>query len=128
MPTLLVADDNRLSRELIRDLFESPDCLVVEASNGQEALERVGQANPDLVLLDIEMPLQDGFSVLVGIRSNPRFSGIPVLAVTAKALEPDRERIVAAGFDAYITKPIKTRELRRRVQELLNRTGREGRP
>ena len=120
MRTLLVADDNRLSRELVRDVFESPDCRVVEAGNGQEALDRLEAASPDLVLLDLEMPVKDGFAALVEIRKNPRFSGIPVMAVTAKAMQLDRERIVTAGFDACITKPIDVARLRERVYELLS--------
>ena len=120
MRTLLVADDNRLSRELFRDVFESAGFMVVEAGNGQEALERLEAADPDLVLLDLEMPVKDGFAVLVEIRKHPRFSGIPVMAVTAKAMVLDRDRIEAAGFDAYITKPISVKDLRERVDELLN--------
>jgi CheY-like chemotaxis protein len=120
MRTLLVADDNRLSRELVRDVFESAHWRVVEAANGQEALDRLEAASPDLVLLDLEMPVKDGFAALVEIRKNPRFSGIPVMAVTAKAMQPDRERIVTAGFDACITKPIDVARLRERVYELLS--------
>ncbi len=119
MRTLLVADDNRLSRELIRDVLESADCRVLEAANGREALERMEESNPDLVLLDLEMPVKDGFAVLGAIRGDPRFSGIPVVAVTAKAMQFDRDRIAGAGFDAYLIKPINNAELRRQVSELL---------
>ncbi len=119
MLTLLVADDNRLSRELIRDVLESAECRIVEARDGREALERVEETNPDLVLLDLEMPIRDGFAVLAEMRRNPRYRGIPVAAVTARAMQSDRERIAAAGFDAYIPKPIKSKELRDRVHQLL---------
>jgi CheY-like chemotaxis protein len=125
MRTLLVADDNRLSRELVRDVLESADCRVVEAGNGQEALERLETASPDLVLLDLEMPVKDGFAALVEIRNHPRFSRIPVMAVTAKAMQLDRDRILTAGFDACITKPIDVAKLRERVDELL-RSSRKG--
>jgi CheY-like chemotaxis protein len=120
MRTLLVADDNRLSRELVRDVFENADCRVVEAGNGQEVLERLEAVSPDLVLLDLEMPVKDGFAALIEIRNHPRFSGIPVMAVTAKAMLLDRDRILTAGFDAYITKPIDVAKLRERVDELLS--------
>lgn len=120
MRTLLVADDNRMSRELVRDVFASPDCQVVQAANGQEAIERIEAANPDLVLLDLEMPVKDGYAALVEIRKNPRFSGIPVMAVTAKAMRLDRDRILTAGFDACITKPIDVAKLRECVDGLLN--------
>jgi CheY-like chemotaxis protein len=125
MRTLLVADDNRLSRELVRDVFESADCRVVEACNGREVLERLEAASPDLVLLDLEMPVKDGFDALVEIRKNPRFSAIPVMAVTAKAMLLDRDRILTAGFDGCITKPINVARLRECVDELL-RSSRKG--
>jgi CheY-like chemotaxis protein len=125
MRTLLVADDNRLSRELVRDVFESARCRVVEAANGQEAIDRLEAASPDLVFLDLEMPVKDGFAALAEIRKNPRFSDIPVMAVTAKAMLLDRDRILAAGFDAYVTKPIDVAKLRKRVYELL-RSPRKG--
>ena len=120
MRTLLVADDNRLSRELVRDVFASDDCRVVEAGNGQEVIDRLEAASPDLVLLDLEMPVKGGFATLVEIRKHPRFSRVPVMAVTAKAMLLDHDRILAAGFDAYVTKPIDIAKLRERVDELLS--------
>jgi CheY-like chemotaxis protein len=125
MRTLVVADDNRLSRELVRDVFEGPDCRVVEAGNGQEVMERLEAVNPDLVILDLEMPVKDGFAALVEIRNHPRFSAIPVMAVTAKAMLLDRDRIETAGFDACLTKPIDVAKLRECVYELL-RSSRKG--
>jgi len=119
MRTLLVADDNRLSRELVRDVFASDDCRVVEAGNGQEVIDRLEAASPDLVLLDLEMPVKGGFATLVEIRKHPRFSRVPVMAVTAKAMLLDHDRILAAGFDAYVTKPIDIAKLRERVDGLL---------
>ena len=119
MRTLLVADDNRLSRELVRDIFARADCRVVEAANGQEVIDRLDAASPDLVLLDLEMPVKDGFATLAEIRNHPRFSRVPVMVVTAKAMLLDRDRILAAGFDAYVTKPIDIAKLRERVDKLL---------
>jgi CheY-like chemotaxis protein len=120
MRTLLVADDNRLSRELVRDIFASANCRVVEARDGQDAIDLFEAARPDLVLLDLEMPVKDGFAALIEIRNHPRFSRIPVIAMTAKAMLFDRDRIVAAGFDAYVTKPIDIAKLRERVHQLLS--------
>jgi len=125
MRTILVADDNRLSRELVRDVLASADCRVVEAANGQEVIDRLDAASPDLVLLDLEMPVKGGFDTLVEIRRHPRFSRVPVMAVTAKAMLLDHDRILAAGFDAYITKPIDITNLRARVDELLDRHPKE---
>ena len=125
MRTILVADDNRLSRELVRDVFASADCRVVEAADGQEVVARLEAASPDLVLLDLEMPGKDGFAALVEIRNHPRLSDIPVMALTAKAMLLDRDRIRTAGFDAYVTKPIDIAKLRARVDALL-RSSRNG--
>ena len=125
MRTFLIADDNRLSRELVRDVLTSADSRVVEAANGQEVIDRLDAANPDLVLLDLEMPVKDGFAALAEIRNHPRFSDLPVIAVTAKAMLLDRDRILAAGFDAYVTKPIDIAKLRQRVDALL-RSSRNG--
>lgn len=120
--TLLVADDNRMSRELVCDVMQGAGYRVTEAANGAEALARVAETNPDVVLLDLEMPVKDGFSVLAELRNNPRFARLPVMAVTAKGMQPDRERIEAAGFDACLIKPIRPGELRRLVGELLDRS------
>ena len=125
MRTILVADDNRLSRELMRDVLESADCRVFEAANGQEVIDHLEAACPDLVWLDLEMPVKDGFAALVEIRNHPRFSRVPVMAVTAKAMLLDHDRIQAAGFDAYITKPIDIVQLRERVNEMLGPSPKE---
>ncbi len=119
MPTILIADDNRLSRELVRDVLETSDCRVFEARDGDEAVSLLDSLAPDLVLLDLEMPAQDGFAVLRAIRRNPRFANLPVAAFTARAMEQERARIQAAGFDACITKPVASAVLRMKVEELL---------
>jgi CheY-like chemotaxis protein len=122
MKTIVVADDNPASRELMRELLESSGYNVVDAADGSEALERTLEARPDLVVLDIELPAMSGFEVLEAIRQHPELSSLPVVAVTARAMEGDLERGVAAGFDAYITKPIKIGAVRARIRELLEET------
>jgi two-component system cell cycle response regulator DivK len=119
MTKILIADDNPVSRELIREVLELSHYEIIEASNGQEALERTEQSAPDLVLLDIEMPLLNGFGVLRQLRGNPRFASLPVLALTAYAMQGDREKALAAGFDEYITKPISAVILRAQIEKLL---------
>ncbi len=120
MPTILIADDNRLSRELVRDILETGECRIVEARDGAEALALLAEELPDLLLVDLEMPAKDGFAVLREVRQTPRFAMLPVVAFTARAMQQDRERIRAAGFDACITKPVTSAALRKRVQELLS--------
>lgn len=106
MNRVLVAEDNAVNRELMREMLEVFGCEVVEASDGPEALTRMSEAEPDLILLDINMPKLNGFAVLRRIRENPRFSARPVLAVTAYAMKEDREKVLEAGFDGYLAKPV----------------------
>lgn len=121
MIRVLVADDNPEGRELLREVLESEDCQVLEAADGMEALDRTRLYLPDVVLLDIQMPVMDGFSVLDQLRQDPRCATLPVAAVTAYAMRGDRERGLAAGFDDYITKPIHPASLRNSIERLLVR-------
>ena len=106
MIKVLVADDDPDSRELSREVLQSEDCQVLEAADGKEALESIRLNRPDVVLLDVQMPVMDGFSVLQQLRQDPRLATLPVAAVTSHAMHGDRERALAAGFDEYISKPI----------------------
>jgi len=119
MEKVLIVDDNRASRDLIRAILKPVRCEIVEASHGQQALDLIQQERPDLVLLDIEMPGMDGITVVKRIRENQSLAGLPVVAVTALAMEGDREKGMAAGFTAYLTKPVRVSLLRRQVQQLL---------
>ena len=115
MKTILVAEDNPTNRELLRELLESHGYSVTEACDGQEALAMVEQAPPALLLLDIGMPRLDGFAVVRKLRENPRFASLPIVGVTAYAMQGDRERILNSGFDGYLSKPLNSGSL---VQEL----------
>ena len=119
MEKVLVVDDNRASRDLIRAILKPVRCEIVEASHGQQALDLIQQERPDLVLLDIDMPGMDGITVVKRIRENQSLAGLPVVAVTAFAMEGDREKGMAAGFTAYLTKPVRVALLRQQVQQLL---------
>lgn len=119
MTRIVVADDDPVSRGLIRDVLEPQSYEVFEASNGEEALLLIASTQPDLVLLDIQMPLLDGYGVLKNLRGDVRFHHIPAAAVTALAMASDRERALSSGFNAYITKPINVSALRAQVRTLL---------
>ena len=93
MTKVLIAEDNAINRELLRELLEMRGYAVVEACDGQEALRMIEQTKPDILLLDIGMPVLDGFAVVRKIRENPRLATLPVLAVTAYAMQGDREKI-----------------------------------
>ena len=121
MSKLLVAEDNPVNRELLRELLENRGYSVIEACNGQEALDMVEQSQPDLLLLDIGMPVLDGFAVVRKIRENPSLARLPVLAVTAYAMRDDRNNVLNAGFDGYLSKPINARELANELERLLRK-------
>ncbi len=118
MKTILVADDNEPSRVLIREVLQAR-YRIIEACNGIEALNKASETTPDLLLADIEMPGLDGFALLSQLRQNPQFASLPVVALTAYAMQGDRERALAAGFSAYITKPISAPALRQEIQQLV---------
>ena len=117
--TILVADDNAFSREVMRELLEASGHVILEAVNGRNALEVIRRCGPDLVFLDLQMPLQDGFSVIRELRNDSRFQNLPVVAVTASAMIGDRERAIAAGFDSYIAKPIDLCEVEAQIARSL---------
>jgi CheY-like chemotaxis protein len=119
MTTVLVAEDNPVNCELLRELLEARGYNVIEAQDGQEALRMIEQAHPDIVLLDIGMPVLDGFAVIRKIRENPGLPALPVLAVTAYAMQGDRESVLNAGFDGYVSKPINARDLATEIERLL---------
>jgi two-component system, cell cycle response regulator DivK len=121
MEKVLIVDDNRASRDLVRAILKAVRCDIIEATHGQEALDLIQQQRPDLVLLDVDMPGLDGLAVVKKIREDTLRADLPVVAVTAFAMEGDREKGMAAGFTAYLTKPVRAALLRRQVQELLAR-------
>lgn len=121
MARILVADDRAASRELIRSMLESAGHDVDEAENGAEVLSHILEHTPDLILLDLQMPVMDGFGVVREMRARPELAGIPVIALTASAMLGDRERALQEGFTGYITKPIRLGELRTEMERHLKR-------
>lgn len=120
MKTILVADDNAVSRELVREALEGAGYRVVEAVDGGEALAKALEAPPDLALLDIRMPVLDGYQTVRAMRQDPRLTALPVIALTAFAMQGDREKALAAGFDGYLAKPIQIATLRSAVESKIN--------
>jgi CheY-like chemotaxis protein len=121
MKTILVVEDNPVNRELIREMLEGWGFRVIEALDGEHALRTVEAERPDLVLMDIQMPGQDGFSVMRRIRADSELPGIPILALTAYAMRGDSEKAISAGFNGYITKPIDMPLLRREITHHLDK-------
>ena len=119
MKRILVAEDRPASLELIRTVLESAGYEVVEAVDGQEAVEKASGNSVDLILLDLQMPEIDGFGVLAHLRRDPRFASIPIVALTASAMQGARERALAAGFSSYIAKPVDLAVLRSEIGRLI---------
>ncbi len=121
MKNILIAEDNAVNRELLRELLKMRGYAVTEACDGQEALLKIVETEPDVLLLDLGMPVLDGFGTIQAIRENPSLKSLPVLAVTAYAMRGDRERILDSGFDGYLSKPINPTALDEELQRFLNR-------
>jgi two-component system cell cycle response regulator DivK len=108
---ILVAEDNELNMKLFRDVLVATGYRTLEATTGREAVDLATEHAPDLVLMDIQLPDFDGVQALRRLRANERTAAIPVLALTAQAMDGDRERFLVAGFNGYLSKPVNVREL-----------------
>ena len=117
---VLIVDDDPDSLFTINEIVQKCNCVTALAKNGKECLEILEKQKPDVILLDIMMPVMDGFQTLRAIREKPEFKDIPVIAVTAKAMIEDREIILKQGFDSYITKPINSGVLAFRLTKALS--------
>jgi signal transduction histidine kinase/DNA-binding response OmpR family regulator len=119
---ILLAEDNPVNQTLAVRLLEKRGYVVTVAANGRSALEALEKDRFDAVLMDVQMPEMDGFEATAAIRRNEKRTGghIPIIAMTAHALKGDQERCLAAGMDAYISKPIRTSELFAAIEELVN--------
>lgn len=122
MKSILIAEDNAVNRELLREVLEARGYNVAEACNGLEALQMIEQSKPDVLLLDLGMPVLDGYGTIRKIRENPAMASLPVIAVTAYAMRGDREKVMEAGFDSYLSKPINSSLLEEELALLLNKT------
>jgi len=127
---VLVAEDNPCNQALIREMLLRKGYSAVVASNGREALEELAQQRFDLALMDIQMPEMGGVRATAAIRQNEKKTGqhLPIVALTAHALEGDRERYLQAGMDAYVSKPIRRDELYETIKHLLSKGKAVGNP
>ena len=105
-PQVLVVEDNERNMRLFCDVLQASGYRTLEATTGESAVELALEHEPDLVLMDIQLPDIDGVEALGRLRADERFATLPVLALTAQAMEGDRERFLAAGFDGYLSKPV----------------------
>lgn len=118
---ILVVDDTESIRRLIRVNLEIEGYDVVEAVDGQQCLDLVGEARPDLVTVDVVMPRLDGFAAAAALRSDPRTASLAIVMVTTQAQPADRRRAEEIGVDAYVTKPFEPAVLIATIRDVLSR-------
>ena len=121
---ILVVEDNEKNMKLFRDVLQATGYRTLEATAGARAVELATEHRPDVVLMDIQLPDIDGVDVLGRLRADDRTASIPVLALTAQAMQGDRERFLAAGFDGYVSKPVNIVELIDTVKQHCDGRGR----
>ena len=117
--TILVVEDQEDNRQILRDLLGNAGYEMLEAENGEEALTAVAKQRPDLILMDIQLPIMDGYEATRRIKADPDTKGIPIIVVTSYALSGDESKARAAGCDAYVTKPYSPRALLAKIKEFL---------
>src|SRR5215472_10174273 len=108
---ILVVEDQEDNRQILRDLLGHSGYELTEAENGEEALAAVARQRPDLILMDIQLPVMDGYEATRRIKADPSLSAIPIIAVTSYALSGDEEKTRQAGCDGYVAKPFSPRQL-----------------
>jgi two-component system cell cycle response regulator DivK len=118
---ILVIEDNEQNRILMRQILNYQDYVVLEAADGAAGLKMAEEHMPDLILLDLQMPVMGGFAVIAELRKKPELRRLKVIAVTSFAMKGDREKALKAGFDEYVTKPIDTRKFVELVKNIIPR-------
>ena len=119
--TILYVEDNPENRMLIRRVLLSEDYSLTEATSAGQALEILRTSRPDLILMDINMPDMDGYTLTAHIKSMPGFAQVPIIAITANVMRGDREKTLQAGCDGYIQKPVDIDQLTREIEKFIVR-------
>ncbi len=118
---ILIVEDDEKNRKLARDVLQVKGYQTLEATTGEEGIRLAKESSPVLILMDLQLPGMDGITALGRLRADSGTRQIPVIAVTASAMTHNRQRILAAGFDGYQTKPINVKEFLQVVREVLDR-------
>jgi two-component system, cell cycle response regulator DivK len=116
---ILVVEDQEDNRQILRDLLSNAGYEMIEAEDGQQALTQAAKHKPDLILMDIQLPLLDGYEATRRIKADPALNAIPIIVVTSYALSGDEDKAHAAGCDAYVAKPFSPRALLAKIREYL---------
>jgi two-component system cell cycle response regulator DivK len=119
--TILYVEDNPDNRLLVKRILLAEDYSLLEAIDGKDALNVLRTTRPDLILMDINMPDMDGYTLTAKIKSLPGFERIPILALTANVMRGDKEKTLEAGCDGYIQKPLDIDQLTREIEKFLSR-------
>ena len=117
---ILIVEDDPRNLKLIRDLLQKSGYTTIEATDGKQGVELTKARNPDLILMDIQMPIMDGLEATRILKADATTKNIPVLALTSYAMAGDKERILQAGCDGYLSKPIDIKEFLKTVTEYLS--------
>jgi CheY-like chemotaxis protein/HPt (histidine-containing phosphotransfer) domain-containing protein len=119
---VLLVEDNEINQQVAKEILEGAGLNVALANNGQEALEAVKESEYDAVLMDVQMPVMDGYKATRAIRKDKRFKGLPIIAMTAHAMAGDREKSLKAGMNDHVSKPIDPEELYRTLEKWIGRS------
>ena len=117
---ILVVEDTEDNMQILRDVLKAADYAMIEAVNGEEALVAVAKQRPDLILMDIQLPIMDGYEATRRIKADPALNSIPIIAVTSYALSGDEEKARAAGCDDFVPKPYSPRQLLAKIRQYLS--------
>jgi two-component system, cell cycle response regulator DivK len=117
---ILVVEDHEDNRQILRDLLASAGYEMIEAGNGEAGVAAAAAEHPDLILMDIQLPILDGYEATRQIKADPALSAIPIIVVTSYALSGDEEKARIAGCDAYVAKPYSPRQLLARIRDFLD--------
>ncbi len=116
---ILVVEDNPLNMKLLEMVLRAKNYTLLKATDGEEALDMAMREQPDLIIMDIQLPKMSGLEVTRKLRETPAFSHTPIIGVTAYAMKGDKEKVIESGCDAYLPKPINTRELPEVIAKML---------
>jgi two-component system cell cycle response regulator DivK len=116
---ILIVEDNPQNMRLVEMALSAESYFLLEATNGEEALEIAKQERPDLIIMDVQLPQMSGLEVTRKLREIPEFNRTPIIAVTAYAMKGDEEKALDAGCSAYLSKPIRARELPNLIAKML---------
>jgi two-component system, cell cycle response regulator DivK len=117
---ILVVEDHEDNRQIVRDMLAPTDYEIIEVENGEEALAAIAKQRPDLILMDVQLPIMDGYDATRRIKADPALRSIPIIAVTTYALSGEDKRARAAGCDDYVAKPYSPRQLLAKIRQCLS--------